>query len=69
MATSSCLQGDVFYCAEKIDFFSGNNGAYFYLTDQEKLRRRRGKGCRVFNEYLLFSGFREVREEQRGMWA
>lgn len=41
----------------------------FYLTDQEKLRRRRGKGCRVFNEYLLFTGFREVREEQRGMWA
>lgn len=54
-----------FYCI----FFSGNNGAYFYLTDQEKLRRKRGKGCQVFNEYLLFTGFREVREEQRGMWA
>lgn len=50
-------------------FFYGKNGAHFYLTEQEKLRKKGEKGCRVLNVYLLLTGFREVREEQKGMWA
>lgn len=50
-------------------FFYGKNGAHFYITEQEKLRKKGEKGCRVLNVYLLLTGFREAREEQRGMWA